>query len=486
MSGLAPAASALGVDRPAKRARVLELLDRGGASAIVLRSHTAVAWYLDGARTHVSLAGEPVAAVVVRPDRDEVRVFANEAERLLVEELGDAADLDVVRVPWHEPLVPASLDALDEADATADLRAARAALLPGELARYRVLCSQVAEALTDAALAAEPSDTERDVAARLAADLVERGIDPLVTLVAGRSRLAHRHPLPTDSPVGDRAMLVVCGRRHGLIANATRWVRFGPADPGEADAMRRILDVEAAFLDATVPGSTLGDVFAAGTAGYVANGFDPDEWRKHHQGGAAGYAGRDPRAVPGASDIVQLGQAFAWNPTAPGAKVEDTVLIGPEGVEVLTVDPRWPTMRVAGRDRPVDLARPAHDSGAASSSPISGRVGQVFIPVRELPRAARWYATLLGSSSGRISHGDTICELRTEGAVGVALDANQPDFVADGPPRFFWWADDLVAVRAHLESLGVARLGEIVDIGSVSFIQFADPDGNRLMVCARN
>ncbi|MEV1132249.1 M24 family metallopeptidase [Agromyces sp. NPDC049794] len=344
-------------DRARKRERMLELLDRRGAGSIVLRSHTAVAWYLDGARTHVSLAADPVVAVVVRRDGDELRVFANEADRLLAEELGDAASgVDLVRVPWHEPLVPEGLAELDEADAAADLRAARASLLPGELARYRALCREVAEVLTDAATASRPHDSERDVAARLAGSLAAHGIDPLVTLVAGRSRLGYRHPLPTLAPLGNRAMLVACGRRHGLIANATRWVRFGAADPAEVDASRRILDVEVAYFEAIRPDATLADVFAAGIAAYARHGFDPDEWRRHHQGGAAGYAGRDPRAIPGIGDVVQAGQAFAWNPTAPGAKVEDTVMIGPDGLEVLTADPRWPTVRVGGLERPIELA----------------------------------------------------------------------------------------------------------------------------------
>jgi Xaa-Pro aminopeptidase len=344
------------VDRAVKRRRVLDLLDRRGAASIVLRSHTAVAWYLDGARTHVSLAGDPVVAVVVRPDGDELRVFDNEADRLAAEEVGPSLDLAVTRVPWHDVLVPGGAADLDEADAAADLRVARASLLPAELARYRALCREVAEALTDAAAAARPTDAERDVAARLAADLVARGIDPLVTLVAGRSRLAHRHPLPTASPIGDRAMLVVCGRRNGLIANATRWVRWG-ASPSEADASRRILDVEAAFLAGTWVGATVGEAFAAGIAAYGRAGFDPGEWRRHHQGGAAGYAGRDPRGTPAVTDPVQVDQAFAWNPTAPGAKVEDTMLVGAGGIEVLTVDPRWPTIRVAGRERPIELER---------------------------------------------------------------------------------------------------------------------------------
>ncbi|MDQ0895166.1 M24 family metallopeptidase [Agromyces ramosus] len=342
-------------DRARKRDRVLELLGRHGADAIVLRSHTAVAWYLDGARTHVSLAGDPVAAVVVSPAGDELRVFDNEADRLLDEELGSIGDLAVTRVPWHDVLVPTGRAVIEEAEVAAGLRAARASLLPAELARYRTLCREVAEALTDAATAADPSDSERDVAARLAADLVARGIDPLVTLVAGASRLAYRHPLPTASTLGERAMLVVCGRRHGLIANATRWVSWGGAH--DAPAARRILEVEAAFLDATRIGDTLGEAFERGIAAYAAHGFDRDEWRRHHQGGAAGYAGRDPRGTAAVTDLVQADQAFAWNPTAPKAKVEDTVLVRRSGLEVLTLDPRWPTTRVGGLDRPLEFDR---------------------------------------------------------------------------------------------------------------------------------
>ncbi|MDQ0574471.1 M24 family metallopeptidase [Agromyces albus] len=357
-----PASSApSAADRRVKRERMLQLLGRRGADSIVLHSHAAVAWYLDGARTHVSLAGDPIAAVVVRHGGDELRVFANEADRLLDEELGAIGDLDldVTRVPWHDVLAPAGIAALAEDDVAAELRAARASLLPAELARYRALGREVAEALTDAADSADPAASERDVAARLGGDLIARGIDPLVILVAGRSRLGHRHPLPTGSPIGDRAMLVACGRRHGLIANATRWVRSGGRSDAdaEADAERRILEVEAAFFASTLVGATIGEAFRGGIDSYARHGFGSDEWRRHHQGGAAGYAGRDPRGTAVVSDVVQQDHAFAWNPTAPGAKVEDTVLVRTTGVEVLTVDPRWPTIEVAGIDRPIELER---------------------------------------------------------------------------------------------------------------------------------
>lgn len=348
-------------DRAAKRERVLALLEGQGAEGLLLSSHAAVTWYLDGARTHVSLMGDPVAAVLVRPCGDEIRVFENEAERMLAEELHPDDAALVARVPWHEPLLPVAPAGdpsgnglLRESDVAAELRAARASLLPGELGRYRRLGAEVSEVLTDVAEAVTPASSERQVAAMLAGALVGRGIDPVVVLVSGRARVRHRHPLPTDRPLGGRAMLVVCGRRHGLIANATRWVEWEGAG-GEAD--RGVLEVEAAFLDATEPGATVGEVFAAGAAAYASVGFDAEEWRRHHQGGPTGYAGRDPRASSGVEDVVQTNHAFAWNPSVPGAKVEDTVLVTAAGIEPLTVDPRWPVVEVAGRWRPVALRR---------------------------------------------------------------------------------------------------------------------------------
>lgn len=337
-------------DRAAKQERLEAVRRDAGGHPLVLSSHEALAWYLEGARTHVSLAGPPVLAVRVDDGGDTLFVGGNEADRLIAEELLPEDAERVVRVPWHRSVVEAAGVGLVEAEVAPALRAARASLLPAEADRYRALGRETAEVLTAVARELNASSTERSAAAALASGLAARGIDPLVILVAGEERLPHRHPLPADGVLGSRAMLVVCGRRHGLIANATRWVGEAGADDD------RILAVEAAFLAATRPGARLNDVFAAGTAGYAASGFDADEWTKHHQGGPTGYAGRDPRATTLTTDAVVSSHAFAWNPSAPGAKVEDTVLVTESGIEVLTVDPAWPTEEFAGLRRPAARA----------------------------------------------------------------------------------------------------------------------------------
>ena len=117
------------------------------------------------------------------------------------------------------------------------------------------------------------------------------------------------------------------------------------------------------------------------------------------------------------------------------------------------------------------------------TSPIQNRIGQVFIPVRDIQRAARWYSDLLGLPVGQPSHEDTIYDLPTEGETRLALDANVPVFDTAGPPRFFFWTADIDATVTFLRAREVDVVSEVVDIGSVKFVQFRDPDGNLLMVC---
>ena len=119
------------------------------------------------------------------------------------------------------------------------------------------------------------------------------------------------------------------------------------------------------------------------------------------------------------------------------------------------------------------------------SSPIQSRVGQVFIPVRDMGTSVQWYSALLGFEPGAASHDDTIYDIPTDGETRLALDANRPEFDPSGPPRFFFWTDDMGATLEHLRALDVTITSAVEDIGSVFFVQFEDPDGNALMACQR-
>ena len=333
------------------RERVLAVLP-ADVDGVVLESAGAVSWYLGGARVSVPLGGPSTVAVLVARDGDEVRCHVMEADRLRDEEGVTGA----VAVDWAEHLVPddwrRNPRLRSEHDLEVALRAARAPLTETEVLRYRALGAEAAGAVTAVARELRPDSTERTVAGDLAASLYALGAEPVVLLVAGAHRLGYRHPLPTSAPLGERAMLVVGARRHGLIVNLTRWVRFGGAEhPGETGIRR----VEADVLAATVPGTPLATAFATLQRAYPAHGFDRDEWRRHHQGGPTGYVGRDPKTTPETAGVVAERHAFAWNPSAPGLKVEDTVIAASTGLELLTHDPAWPAVDVDGRPRPLTL-----------------------------------------------------------------------------------------------------------------------------------
>jgi Xaa-Pro dipeptidase len=157
-----------------------------------------------------------------------------------------------------------------------------------------------------------------------------------VLLAASGERMdSFRHPIPRGGALGRRAMLVVCAERGGLYANLTRIVDFEEPDRETArrqeacdTILRRMRE------EATRSGRTLADALADCRRFYAEEGF-PDGWRDHHQGGLTGYASREVVATPLTRQEMEVGQAFAWNPSLRGAKAEETFVLVENGPEII-------------------------------------------------------------------------------------------------------------------------------------------------------
>lgn len=353
-----------------KHAQLTEIIQKRGAQAILLSTPASLAWLLDGARTHVSLAAPPIVRVLVHADGCELATSISEAQRLHDEELTALSPAKLHVTKWYESLddvsawfpEAANWKILAEPEVDSELRAMRTALTPTEVDRYRQLCQDTASVMTEVLSESSSDDTEFAIAAKLSAGAIAQGGEVLVALVSGSTRTDYRHPLPTQAPLGREAMAVLCVRRHGLIANLTRWVRFAPATEEELAGEADILGVESDIISGISEDKALGELLPIIQQAYPAHGFDELEWTRHHQGGIAGFNGRDPRLAPGATDRFQTNQAFAFNPSAQRGghtfKVEDTMLFTESGaIEVLSVDPQWPTTMVNGLPRPQVLQR---------------------------------------------------------------------------------------------------------------------------------
>jgi antitoxin VapB len=234
----------------------------------------------------------------------------------------------------------------------------RQSLIASDVERFKEICVDAAEALGNAMKQVESTDREIDVAGLITHSLWQADLEIAFLGVAGADRVQKfRHPLPTDAVIGNRVSASICAKRKGLIASVTRIVTFGEVTDSMVNEYTSIFKVEASLLDATIVGTPFSDPINAAIAAYPANGFDADEWTKHHQGGPTGFLPRDWPANQGSTRLIAENQPIAWNPTGKGWKAEDTILATSSGVQVLTTDPEWPCQEVNGRDRPLFLQR---------------------------------------------------------------------------------------------------------------------------------
>ena len=134
----------------------------------------------------------------------------------------------------------------------------RANLLSEEDERYRALSQLCAEAMNAAIRAVRPGQSEFEIAALLDRETFARGVQPIVNLIATDERIFNfRHPLPYGKQLEKYAMLVLCGRKHGLVTSITRLVHFGRLPDDVRRKMEAVASIDAAFIAATRPGRAL-------------------------------------------------------------------------------------------------------------------------------------------------------------------------------------------------------------------------------------
>jgi Xaa-Pro aminopeptidase len=327
-----------------------------GLEAVALSTSANVAWLSAGGATYVNTATDGgVATLVVTPDTATLLTDPIETPRLRDEE--SLADLGfaLVTEPWYArgghqaKLLAGKRVWADDGtapaapDFAADLTALRSTLHPNEVARYREIGTIAAAAMADAIRHVKPGMTEYEAAAMLDAATYARGGVPIVNLIASDARIhQYRHPLPSGKFIDRYVMLVLCVRRYGLIASITRLAHFGPLPDDLQRRAAAVARVDARMILGTQPGRTLGEMFALTRTAYTEEGY-PEAIEEHHQGGSAGYQPREVLARPDDPTPIVVNQAFAWNPSVRGVKSEDTILLSPDGPEVITAIEGWPS-----------------------------------------------------------------------------------------------------------------------------------------------
>lgn len=358
-------------DHDEKLDRVARIAHAAGLAGVLLAGHHNIAWLTSGRGNRIDASREiGTARLLIAADgRRFVLANAIEMPRLAGEEL-DGLDYTPVEYPWTEDQDPsravhAARSVLgNEATLGADwpipgttsvegtLSRARSLLTDGDVTRYRALGREAGVMLGRVCRTLAPGAAERDIARAIMDGAIALRARPIVTLVGSDDRLRHyRHPVPTAATWRQVVMVALCAERDGLVVSLSRIVAAdAPADL--AERTRATASVFGRLLDATRPGATAASLYGVAAQGYAEAGF-PGEELKHHQGGAIGYRAREWVAHPASQESVQARQAFAWNPTIAGTKIEDTALVIDDHLEMLTTTPDWPMIDLGTSDRPV-------------------------------------------------------------------------------------------------------------------------------------
>ncbi|WP_436347975.1 M24 family metallopeptidase [Natronorubrum sp. FCH18a] len=359
-----------------KRERLERYLESTDLDAVWFARPNAFAWLTGGNNVVDRETDAGVAAVGY--DGADVRIVTNniEADRIAAEELPDleGEDVSLEQFSWHTASLGEAVAArvADDERAAADIdvpglervdpTALRQPLTERDIERYRQLSGETASAVESVCRELRAEDSEHEVASALRVALSARDIEAPVVLVGGAERAQqYRHYTPTEAELGGYALVSVTTQRAGLHASCTRTVAFDPPswlEDRHATAARVETTALAATQAAATEGGTAGDVFEAIQNAYDALGYD-GEWERHHQGGAAGFAGREWIATPDHEASVATPMAYAWNPTVQGAKSEGTVLVDDDEIEPLTSTDRWPTTTARAVDADLELERPA-------------------------------------------------------------------------------------------------------------------------------
>jgi Xaa-Pro aminopeptidase len=352
-----------------KLERLARLIADEGLAGVLINTQPNFAWLSAGGSNGIDSSREAgVGTLLVRRDGRKF-LLANRIEltRLLTEQL-NGQGYEPVEFGWEEekanPCLAAeiALSVVDKglplgsdspvglAVRVVDQAVARArySLTAGEMDRFRLLGQEAGLAIGEMARSLEPGLSEREVVRRAIDSLAAIGATPVVALVAADERLRlFRHPPPTDLCWDKTLMIVVCARRGGLTVSFTRIVCNGPVPEDLRQRTRATAGVMARLLAATKTGATGKDLYEVAARGYLDAGF-PGEEHLHHQGGATGYRTRDWVAHPSGTEQVQAGQAFAWNPSITGTKIEETCIATSEGIEIITTTQGWPVIAING------------------------------------------------------------------------------------------------------------------------------------------
>ena len=278
--------------------------------------------------------GALTAAVLTAIRRLKLRRIGYEPARMTC----DVLEALRGKLPIH-----ASLEPITEPETgwVEELRTVKSA---DEIERIRRSVETNSRAFEQAVARVKPGMKESDLAAELEYRMRRLGAEKpsFETIVAGGVRSAWPHAQPTASRIqsGDLIIVDMGAMQDGYASDMTRMLFLGEPGAKVKRVYRAVLEAQLAAVDTVRPGVNAAAVDAA--ARKVLKSHDLDKAFVHSTGHGLGLEIHEPPRIGKRSKTkLQPGMAITIEPGAylegfGGIRIEDTVVVTPNGCEVLT------------------------------------------------------------------------------------------------------------------------------------------------------
>ncbi len=312
-----------------------------GSAGTVLVSGQGL-WLFTDFRYDEQAACEAPLATVIRTERDLEQRVLDLLTTLGVGALGFESDhvvFDTVE-KWREAFT--GVDLVPRKGLVEKLRTAKD---EGEIETMHRAVSITDSAFADILDLIKPGITEKEVARQLSHAITGRGGDGLAfgMIVASGPRGALPHGRATDRVIehGDLVTIDVGASLDGYASDMTRTVAVGQAGDQEREIYELVLSAQLAGVEAVAPGRTGAEVDGLvreiiANAGYGDNfghGLGHGVGLDIHEAPALAQHATDTVLEPGMVVTVEPG---VYIPGWGGVRIEDMVLVTPDGGRILT------------------------------------------------------------------------------------------------------------------------------------------------------
>ncbi|TFE19725.1 M24 family metallopeptidase [Cohnella luojiensis] len=290
-------------------------------------------------------AASSVSIIHTHSDTDDAYEILNKLMPKGIRSLGvEKDDLSVRRFE----AISAAVGATTYVDIGLPLREMRAIKTPDEVDRMKNAVRIVEEVLRLGVAKVKPGVMEIDLVAELEYQMKKLGAQgpsfDTIVLSGAKSALPHGHPDQRKVAEGELLLFDLGVFADGYASDITRTFAVGEISDEMKKIYGAVLEGNVRAIEAIRPGVSFGSLDRAARDSIEAAGYGP--YFNHRLGHGLGMDIHEYPSIHGRNeDLLLAGMVFTvepgiYIPSVGGVRIEDDVLVTPDGVEVLTSFPK--------------------------------------------------------------------------------------------------------------------------------------------------